>query len=68
MPHNFGLLFYAVPMQRPPWLQAVMVTAQGMAHQRQVPATFLLGLPHMRHFVDEQALQRKSGTGKVIAI
>lgn len=65
MPDNFGLLLNPVTMQFPPGFQAVIISAKGMAAQRQ--AYPRLVLPHMRHFMDKVALQSQVSIAKIIA-
>lgn len=54
---DFRLLFKAIAVE---WLtgdQVVGIATKGMAHQRQVESAAFLGLPYVRHLVDEQTLQ-----------
>src|SRR6187551_2994047 len=53
---DFGLLLKPIVLEPPAGLQLVLVTAERMAHQRQVETTALLRLPHVREFVHEEAL------------
>lgn len=65
MADDFGLLFEPVPAERAAFDQLVVVTAKGVPHEREVPASARLGLPHMGHFVDEQPLERQILPGEV---
>ena len=57
MANHFGLLFKPVSAERAAIDEAIAVSAEGMPHQREVPAAARLGLPHMGHFVDKEPLQ-----------
>src|ERR1041384_7164814 len=56
---DFRLLLEPVTLERPAVLELIGVAAERMAHQRQIEAPSLLRLPHMGHFMDEQALPVK---------
>ena len=45
--------------------QLIAVATEGMPHQRQIETAAGLRLPHMGHFVDEQALQRQALPGEI---
>ena len=56
MADDFRLLFKAIVLKPPALDQRISVAAEGVTHQRQVKASALLRLPHMREFVDENSL------------
>lgn len=66
MPDKLGLLLKPVSIERSPVLQPIGISAKRMAHHYQVEASACLRLPDVGHFVNEQALQRKSLFGKII--
>ena len=65
MPNHFRLLFQAITPKSTALDQLIIIPAKGMAHERQVPTAARLGLPDMRHFMDEETLQRQTFIGKV---
>lgn len=68
MPHDLGLLFDAVTLQRPARLQAIVVPARKGPDERQIPPAVALGLPDVGHLVDEVALHVERGSGEIIAV
>lgn len=68
VPNNFSLLFNSITLQRPARLDCIVIAAEGMAAEQQVPFPALLGLPDMCHLMDEQPLAGHGRTGKVVAI
>lgn len=68
MPYDLGLLLQPIALQRPAWLQDIVVPAQRMPPQYKIPPPMLLRLPHMRHLVDEMPLQVERRRVEVIAI
>src|SRR5690606_2358080 len=65
---DLRLLLDAVPFELPAWLEAVIVAAPGMAVQDQVPVAPALGLPNVRHLMDEQPLAIRPHGGEIVAI
>lgn len=53
---NLGLLFNPVALERPPWLQHVIILTQRMPCEWQIPATLSLSLPNVCQFMNEQPL------------
>ncbi|VWX51556.1 hypothetical protein NOVOSPHI9U_40231 [Novosphingobium sp. 9U] len=68
VPHDLGLLLQAIALQPPPRSQHIIVAAQRMAHQGQVPAAAMLGLPDVRHLMQEQRLRLQASMRKIIYI
>lgn len=68
MPHDFCLLFDAVAREWPAFAISIAISAERVAHQWQPPASALLRLPDVDHFVDEQALRQKPGAGEIVMI
>ena len=56
MAHDFRLLFEAIILEPTSFDQRIVITAEWMPHEREVEPPTLLGLPHVRQFMDEQAL------------
>src|SRR4029079_12742039 len=65
---DLGLLLDAIARQRPAGLEAVVVAAQRMAVEQQVPFAAPLGLPDVSHLMDEQAGPRGRNSGEVVTI
>src|SRR5688572_20005302 len=53
---DLGLLFDAVLLELPAGLEAVVVAAERVAVEQQVPVPQRLGLPDVGHLVDEEPL------------
>lgn len=53
---DFGLLLEPVPIEGFSGSELILITAERMSHQGQVEAALALGLPDVRHFVNEEAL------------
>ena len=68
MPHDFGLLFDTILFKLPAGFEAVIVTAPRMTVQYEVPGSFGLRLPDMRHLVDEESLAVKRLCRKILAV
>ena len=56
VPHDFGLLLKPIGLEALHRLELIGVSAERVAHQRKVEPSTGLGLPDVRHLVDEQAL------------
>jgi len=56
VPDNFGLLLEAVALERFSPLEPIVVAAERVAHQREVEAASLLGLPYVGQLMDKEAL------------
>src|SRR5690606_35111657 len=65
---DLRLLLDPVAAQRPTRLEAVVVAAERMPHERQIPPPALLCLPDMRHLVQEQALEAHVPLGEIVAV
>lgn len=68
MPNDFGLLLYPVSLQHPARLQCVIITAQWVTVEKQIPSPTRLGLPDVGHLVDEVRLKREGRKGEILAI
>src|SRR5256885_10661019 len=53
---DHGLLLEPIAIERLSGFEDVIVSAERMAHERQVEAAFRLGLPDVSHFMDEEPL------------
>ena len=65
VPNDFRLLFQPVTVERATRNDVIAISAEWVAHQRQIPFAALLRLPHMRHFMDEMPLKMEGGVAKV---
>ena len=54
---DLGLLFEPIAVEAAAKFELIAVAAERMTHQREVIFSVLLGLPDVRHFVDEEALE-----------
>lgn len=68
MADDLCLLLDTISSERLAGFERIAIAAKWVAHQRKIPTALALRLPHMRHFVDEMALQVQRGTGEIVAI
>lgn len=68
MPHDLGLLFQPVSFERPTWFKGIVIAAQWMPAQDEVPAASGLNLPDVHHLVDEVPLAVQVRGRKIIAV
>lgn len=66
--HDLGLLLDPIVLERLTGFEAVIIFAERMAVEHQIPPTARLCLPHMRQFVDQMPLTQDADIGKVITI
>src|SRR4051812_44418806 len=66
MPDDLGLLLEPVAPKGLSGFQFIRITAEGMAHQRQVETAAFLRLPDVGQLVDEEALPAKGLTREIV--
>ena len=62
------LLLDAVGGEWPRWIEAVIIAAERVAHQREIEPPALLRLPDMDELVDEEALQTQRRFAEIVAV
>ena len=68
VPHDLRLLLDPVAFERPAGPEAVIVAAERMAVQQQVPLAARLGLPDMGQLMNEKPLAQRPLCGEIVAI
>lgn len=66
--YDFRLLFDPVSVESPSRLEVVVISAPWVTTKDEIPVSTRLGLPDMRHLVDEMRLPFQRRGGEVIAI